>query len=380
MDGATAHTKALFGYAKAGKYLGSSFAQYRPSSASTPIAIGNKVADVQANFNVDPKLTKFSSYDNPLFTAWINGTLARFDYFVGSTDTYFLASMKAEQAPLAVQCGRTVTVSRPTSATAMTALMTAWPASIVRKSARGADEAHLPGAIPNPNWEMLLPSYAGVPLDIADEIIDDLMRLYSIEQAELSGYGWRCLIKQRPPLNGSTIYHYARVIEALGKSVSLRQTATIATKAAAGYAAGVTTINLTGTTALAAGDTFTTGVIHTITAPVTPVAGVLTGVAFTPATTLAIANGATVNISRATDYPVKAIIGSYEAKLIDGSVITVKDLRVMMQPTTTAGAALPTPVTGSDKIVIDGQARTVGVVAPHYAGSTVAIFECQAKG
>ncbi len=373
MDGTKARTKALFGYAKAGKYLGSSFAQYRPSSASTPIASGNKVADVQGNFNVDPKLTKFSSYDNPLFTAWISGTLSHFDYFVGSQDTYFLASLKAEQAPLAVQCGRTVTVSRLTSATAMTALMTAWPASIVRKSARGVDEGHLPGAIPNPNWEMLLPSYTGVTLDIADEIIDDLMRLYSIEQSELLGYGWRCLIKQRPPLNGSTIYHYGRVIEALGKSVSLRQTAAIAAKSAAGYAAGATTINLTGTTALAAGDTFTTGVIHTITAPVTPVGGVLTGVTFTPALTLAMNSGQSATITHNTDTSTKAIVGSYEGHLIDGTTIRITDTRIMMQPC----GVTPKP---TDKIIIDGVPLTVMNVAPQFAGSTVAIWDIQARG
>ena len=154
----------------------------------------------------------------------------------------------------------------------------------------------------------------------------------------------------------------------------------ISTKSTAAYAAGSTTVNLTGTVALAAGDAFMTGVTHTITAPVTPSGGVLTGVTFTPATTLPIANGATVNISRVTDYQVRADVAGYPAKLIDGATITVKDLRVVMAPVTTDGATLPPPTPAADSIIIDGAKRTVGVVNTKYIGSMIEWWDCQAKG
>lgn len=81
-----------------------------------------------------------------------------------------------------------------------------------------------------------------------------------------------------------------------------------------------------------------------------------------------------------TDYTVRAVVDTYPEKLVDGTVIKIGDLQVILQPVTTAGAAIPAPTTADDRIVIDGKSRTVGVVTPLYAGSAISAYEVQAKG
>jgi hypothetical protein len=270
--------------------------------------------------------------------------------------------------------------------------MTAWPASVVRKGSRGVDESRLPGHIANPQWEMLLPAVSGVGLDVADVVNDDLLRLYFIEQAEHSGYGWRCIIKQLPPINGSTIYHYAQVVEATGKPVVFRKVTntggainpvsgaiTVSTSAAIG-ASTVTLTAPVGTWALEAGDTFTNaGTVHTVTARTVSASGKFTNVPITPALAASMTAGQGVAFSWGNDYACKGIVGAFEASLIDGTLIKVGDARVLMQVTDSAGRTIPKP-TATDKLIMDGIPRTIVTAGVQYAGSDPAVYDVQARG
>jgi hypothetical protein len=397
MDGVAIQGKIYGGFAKAASRIGLPFDQYRPSGTGNPLAVGNFLATLPAHFRVDDGLKRFSTYDNPLFATYVDGAQVQpGDYLTHATaGTYFIAGMQPLLPILAIQCGRTVTISRPTSATALSALMTAWPASIVRKSARGVDETHLPGNIANPNWEMLLPAVAGVGLDIADVVADDLLRLYFIEQAELSGYGWRCAIKQMPPINGATIYHYAQVVEATGKPITFRRivstggaspalnpvtgTITVSTPAAIG-ATSVTLTAPVGNWFLEAGDVLTIGSnTVTVAARTVSASGKFTAVPLSTALTQAVTAGEAVSVAWVNDYSVKAAIGRYDATTVDGTLVRVTDARVLMQTTDSLGRTVPQPQS-TDKLIVDGVVKSVVCSNAEYAGASVSLYDTQARG
>ena len=399
MDAATLSNLTQFGFAIAAQNIGYLYDHYRPSGASDPLDSANLQGQLNAHFSIDEKLKRWSTYDNPLFTALVDGRVCQSGDYLTTMDhgTYFVATLSTSPGMpnMAVQCGRVVTISRPTSATAQAALMTDWPASIVKKGARGVDESQLPGNIPNPQWEMLLPSVAGVGLDVSDVVTDDMLRLYFIEQAELSGYGWRCAIKQLPPINGSTIYHYAQVVEATGKPVVFRRiistvgaspalnpvtgAITVATTALAGSS----TVTLTapaGNWYFEAGDMLTIGAVTaTVAARTVSALGKFTNVPLAAPLSSGVSAGEAVSVAWVNDYPCKAIVGSFEGRLIDGTTVKVGDTRVMMQVTDSAGRAIPKP-TATDKLIMDGVVRSIVTAGIEYAGSDPSIFDVQARG
>lgn len=399
MDAATLSNLTQFGFAIAAQNIGYLYDHYRPSGASDPLDSANLQGQLNAHFSIDEKLKRWSTYDNPLFTALVDGRVCRAGDYLTTTDhgTYFIATLSTSPGMpnMAVQCGRVVTISRPTSATAQAALMTAWPASIVKKGARGVDESQLPGNIPNPQWEMLLPSVAGIGLDVSDVVTDDLLRLYFVEQAELSGYGWRCAIKQLPPINGSTIYHYAQVVEATGKAIVFRRivstgganpatnpvTGAITVSSAASVGASTITLNApAGNWTLEPGDKLTIGAnVVTVASRVVSASGKFTAVPLSSALTEAVTVGQAVAVTWVNDFPCKAIVGSFEQRLIDGTTIKIGDTRVMMQTSDSSGRSIPKP-TALDKIIMDGITRSIVTAGVEYAGSEPAVFDVQARG
>lgn len=400
MNAADLDQLTQMGFAIAAKNIGYLYDHYRPAGASDPLDDGNLQGQLNAHFSIDEKLKRWSSYDNPLFTALVDGRVCQSGDYLTATGhgTYFIATLSTSPGMpiLAVQCGRTVTISRPTSATSAAALMSAWPASIVRKGSRGTDESQLPGNIANPQWEMLLPAVAGVGLDVADVVSDDLLRLYFIEQAEHSGYGWRCAIKQLPPINGSTIYHYAQVVEATGKAIVFRRivstgganpatnpvTGAITVGAVASIGATAVTLNApAGNWTLEPGDRLTIGAnVVTVATRTIAASGKFTAVPLSTALTEAVTVGQAVAVVWTNDFPVKAIIGSYESNAIDGTLVLVTDTRVLMQPNDVNGRPIPKPRAKADQIIIDGAARAVMNSNAQFSGESIALFDTQARG
>lgn len=153
----------------------------------------------------------------------------------------------------------------------------------------------------------------------------------------------------------------------------------------ANASAGASIITLTapvGNWTLEPGDKFTIAgdvTVYTVGARTLSASSKFTNVPFSPVLTANATAGAAVTMTWTNDYPTTAFIGSYDARLIDGTTITVKDLKVMMQTIDTSGRTIPNPAP-IDRVIIDGAARAVGVVSPKYAGPNVSMWEIQAKG
>lgn len=213
MDGPTLQAKIYAGYAKAAKVIGIAYDQYRPASATQPLT--NKIATVKMAVDSGKQYT-FNSpneYGDPTWLALIDdATVLPGDYLVGNngglnTNTYFIAGKQFLLPVLAIECNRSLHITRQaavsgvgdvgyagsTTAQEVDVLGTAsalWPASILfgGKSQIGVG---LPAGVKNVGWRILLPPSANVTILAGDTAMDDLGRRYSIEGAESTDLGWR---------------------------------------------------------------------------------------------------------------------------------------------------------------------------------------------
>lgn len=149
--------------------------------------------------------------------------------------------------------------------------------------------------------------------------------------------------------------------------------------------AGASTITLTapaGNWVLLVGDKFTVAgnaTVYTITNQVTAASGKFTGVTFTPVLAANATAGAAVTMTWKNDYTVQAVIFPYDDKLINGTTITIKDHRVYARALDVNGASYPDP-TNLDRLVIDGNARAIGITAEVKSGEVTTLWDIQAKG
>lgn len=207
MDAATLQARIYSGYAKAAKRIGYTTAHYRPSSASNPIAAGNKLTDLFASFNAeDMGYRKANKYGHPTWFGLFDGSLTQVgDYLTNAQDgTFFIAAQQTALPILLVSCNRTIDVMRPqqqagvgalgyggNTAATESPLMTGWPAAVLQGPKGEKNEVGLPGDVKTPWWSILLPSFPGVVLRSGDIVADDLQRRYVIGSAELTDLGWR---------------------------------------------------------------------------------------------------------------------------------------------------------------------------------------------
>lgn len=213
MDGPTIQARVYAGYAKAAKVIGIAYDQFRPLSVGAPL--GNKVSTVLMALDSGKTFT-FSSpneYGDPTWLALINdATVQTGDYLVGNngginTNTYFIAGKQFLLPVLAIECNRSVRVTRENAVTGIgaqpysgklpsteTDVLGApgalWPASIL---AGGRKEAgvNLPAGTKNAGWKMLLPPSVPILIMAGDMVTDDLGRRYAVDGAELTDLGWR---------------------------------------------------------------------------------------------------------------------------------------------------------------------------------------------
>lgn len=316
MDGTRIQALAYRGMGKAAQRIGLPFDVYRPAGATDPLATGNKIVSA-----LPAHFTSDGGYTKPN-TYGAATWQAMLDGAQVAVGDYLTGQggpyfIAAKQPLLPILAvGCNRTVSLTQGGTSPVAV--AWPASVLQGGAGGrSDIEAMPGEVPNPSWRMLLPSVPGLTLDVADLVADDLLRSYFVDSAELTDLGWRITMHQATKVTDSIATQYATLIGLIGKTITFRR--------------------------------------------VTKTGG---------------ANPVITN----TDYSVKAIVAAYANELVDGTLVKVGDLRVIMGKTTTAGAALPAAPAATDFIGIDGAFRPVGVSKPLYAGSTVAVYDVQAKG
>ena len=212
MDAATLQARIYAGYAKAALRIGYSADQYRPASANNPLSVGNKLRSLPVSFNAeDMTYSKPNKYGKATWYGLFDGTLTQVgDYLVNEQDgTFFIAAQQTALPILLVNCNRTINVLRPQQQTGLgavgyggdtdaneTALMTAWPASVLQGTKGEKGEVSLPGDTRSPWWAILLPAVAGVTLRTSDIVTDDLSRRYVISSAELTDLGWRITAQQ----------------------------------------------------------------------------------------------------------------------------------------------------------------------------------------
>ena len=212
MDAATLQSRIYSGYAKAASRIGFSADQYRPASASNPLDAGNKLRSMPASFNAeDMGYGKPNKHGKATWYGLFDGSLTQpGDYLVSAQDgTFFIAAQQTALPVLLVACNRTINVLRPQQQTGLgavgyggdtdageTALMTAWPASVLQGTKGEKGGIALPGDVRDPWWTILLPHFDGVTLRSGDIITDDLVRRYAISSAELTDLGWRLTAAQ----------------------------------------------------------------------------------------------------------------------------------------------------------------------------------------
>jgi len=210
MNAAKLQQKVYAGYAKAAKRIGPDFDLYRPGSAANPLESGNKVTTLPASFNAeDMAYGRPNKYGKPTWFALVDGAQTQVgDYLTNGSQTFFIAAQQTILPILAVECNRTISVMRPAQSGDVgvqayggdiddteTALMTAWPASVLQGT-KGEKESVLPGDTRTPWWAILMPAWPDVILRSGDVMTDDIERRYVISSAELTDLGWRITATQ----------------------------------------------------------------------------------------------------------------------------------------------------------------------------------------
>jgi hypothetical protein len=131
------------------------------------------------------------------------------DYLVQNNGTWFIAAQQKLLPVLCVQTNRIVSFMRPAAqssigvntyggvtAANVTPIMTDWPASVLVASREGRPLANLPNDTSVSYWTVLMPACAGVVLETADLMSDDLGHSGVVTTTELTDLGWRLAVRQ----------------------------------------------------------------------------------------------------------------------------------------------------------------------------------------
>jgi hypothetical protein len=198
---ASIQSKIWRGYAKAAQKLGSAYQFYRPNGSYPGAPLFTRTVSLNAE---DMKYGKPNKYGKPTWYMVADGNgLQPGDYFVGQQGTFFIAAMQPLLPILAVECNRTVSISRVQAPTSVgtqgyggmtaeneVAFAAGVPCSILQGTKGEKTEVNLPADTRLPWWVILLPASVG-EVNYGDLIIDDLGRRYVVSSAELTDLGYR---------------------------------------------------------------------------------------------------------------------------------------------------------------------------------------------
>jgi hypothetical protein len=195
-------------YALIARRVGQQHSFYRPQSALTPIGVA--YLQQMASFNQDYRYGKPNKYGNSAWYGMFDSTLCQVgDVIEGAAGTFFIAALQELLPILAIQCNRTLTISRAGQSAAVgelsygadtaateTVLMAGWPASVLQGTKGEKNDVGLPGDVRTPWFAILLPAWPGVNLRTSDVITDEIGGRYDISSAELTDLGWRLTAMQ----------------------------------------------------------------------------------------------------------------------------------------------------------------------------------------
>lgn len=180
------------GYAKAADILGANGSQYRPSSGIDPMA--TLYAQPMLAFDVSAGF----SFQRP--AGWGNVmeyvlTDNREDTQVGDIlacggRTFFVVAVEALRPPLCVACDRTVQVSNVSGTSGN--VVEECPAAILMRARGQGSDSGIPSSTSPGGFVMYLPLLPDVVLQPYMTVTTDLDTAYTIEAAEMSGWGLRC--------------------------------------------------------------------------------------------------------------------------------------------------------------------------------------------
>ncbi|MDR3538801.1 MAG: hypothetical protein P4L71_20060 [Acetobacteraceae bacterium] len=189
MDISTIRSKIRAGYGKAALKLGESCAIYRPAGTTAAIVSGNLIATQLAAFDTKPTFSFVNptNFKNRLFYALTDATSIEVgDYLVSGGQTYFVATLDDIAPPMVVRCDRTLTIKRPqpgtpgydyygsNAASSEETILTGWPAAVLTGTKGEGTISKLPGDVRAPWVLLMMPAAAGVQIQFADILYDDL--------------------------------------------------------------------------------------------------------------------------------------------------------------------------------------------------------------
>lgn len=211
MTGSTVQQYINAGYAKAASFIGNTYAQYRPTSATvaaiSPSTLVNSALpayfDPQVNFPADnPR-----QYGKAALKAVVNPSAVKpGDYLVGPERTYFVASIQDLMPVLVVYANETVSIERTVSnqnvgllpyggerPSLMNPVLGSWPASVLLKGKKEKNPTGLGSDVPQTEMEILLPYAIGVSpiIEPADLLTLSTGVRYAIDNVELTDLGYR---------------------------------------------------------------------------------------------------------------------------------------------------------------------------------------------
>ncbi len=198
------------GMGKAGLVVGEWCELFRPEGGAPPLAATRRVLRLMAAFTAqDGRFAKPPTHGQAYWHGLFDAAYTRPGDYVrrGDGAVWFIAAQPALHPVLCVRANRVLDVVRPAHAggpglagygggAADEAVLSAWPASMVRGGGAGLGEASLPEALQGGGWVVLLPAVAGVVLREGDRVRDDLGREGVVAQAELSEPGWRLFVRR----------------------------------------------------------------------------------------------------------------------------------------------------------------------------------------
>jgi hypothetical protein len=211
MDSARLEDRLRWGLNVAARATGSTTSAYRPRGAKSPLAARNRFLRLHAAFSgLDGTFARPNGYGNALWYGIFDAayTLPG-DYLVQNEATWFIAAQQKLLPVLCVQTNRIVSFTRPAAqssigvntyggvtAANVTPIMTDWPASVLVASREGRPLANLPNDTSVSYWIVLVPACAGVVLQTADLMSDDLGHSGVVTTTELTDLGWRLAVRQ----------------------------------------------------------------------------------------------------------------------------------------------------------------------------------------
>jgi hypothetical protein len=194
---------------------------YRPHSAHTPLASGNRFLRLPAIFSPASGFSQPVGYGVASWTGLFDAATTRpGDILVrpppaheagGAAEggIWFIAAQQPLLPVLCVRATRMVSFHRPAPPSALglnpyggvlrgTALplATDWPASVLNGGGGGLDLGELPADAAPAAWAVLLPPSLHVALRATDLMADDLGRAGVVAAAERTDLGWRLQVRQ----------------------------------------------------------------------------------------------------------------------------------------------------------------------------------------